>query len=90
MNLSQIAFASGACGGLAKILVPCAVSTASKELMNWPALSLIRNLTVAARWSKQDLADGWEPALTSHCQSLLLPNIGPCPTVDTRDSQAER
>ncbi len=37
MNLSQIAFAFGACGGLAKILAPSAVSTASKELVNWPA-----------------------------------------------------
>jgi hypothetical protein len=32
--LSQIAFALGACGGLARILMPSAVSTASKELVN--------------------------------------------------------
>jgi hypothetical protein len=48
MILLQIAFALGACGGLAGILVPSAVSTASKEPVNWPARSLIRNLTEAA------------------------------------------
>ena len=37
MILSQIAFALGACGGLAMILMPSAVNTASKELVNWPA-----------------------------------------------------
>src|SRR5215813_3810756 len=52
MILSQIAFALGACGGLARILMPSAVSTASKELVNWPARSLIRNLTKAARWPR--------------------------------------
>ena len=52
MILSQIAFALGACGGLARILMPSAVSTASKELVNWPARSLIRNLTEAARWPR--------------------------------------
>ena len=31
-NLSQIAFAFGACGGLATILMPSAVNTASNEL----------------------------------------------------------
>jgi hypothetical protein len=31
MILSQIAFALGACGGLARILIPSAVNTASKE-----------------------------------------------------------
>jgi hypothetical protein len=46
---SQIAFARVACGGLATILMPSAVNTASKEPMNWPARSLITNLTVAAR-----------------------------------------
>ena len=30
-------FALGACGGLATILMPSAVNTASKELVNWPA-----------------------------------------------------
>ena len=45
MVLWQIAFALGACGGLARILMPSAVNTASKELVNWPARSLIRNLT---------------------------------------------
>jgi hypothetical protein len=49
MILLQIAFALGACGGLAGIVVPSAVSTASKEPVNWPARSLIRNLTEAAR-----------------------------------------
>ena len=34
MTLSQIAFALGACGGLATILMPSGVSTASKELVN--------------------------------------------------------
>ena len=29
--------------------MPSAVNTASKELVNWPARSLIRNLTVVAR-----------------------------------------
>jgi len=37
MILPQIAFALGACGGLARILMPSAVNTASKELVNWPA-----------------------------------------------------
>ena len=46
--LSQIAFALGASGGLARILMPSAAKTASKELVNWPARSLIRNLTVVA------------------------------------------
>ncbi len=49
MILSQIAFALGACGGLARILTPAAVNTASKEPVNWPARSLIRNLTEATR-----------------------------------------
>jgi hypothetical protein len=31
MTLSQTAFALGACGGLARILTPAAVNTASKE-----------------------------------------------------------
>ena len=31
MILSQIAFALGACGGLARILIPSAVNTASNE-----------------------------------------------------------
>jgi hypothetical protein len=47
--LSQIAFALGACGGLRRILMPSAVNTASKEPVNWPARSLIRNLTEATR-----------------------------------------
>jgi hypothetical protein len=50
--LSQMAFARGACGGLARILIPSAVNTASKELVNWPARSLIANLTVVARWPR--------------------------------------
>src|ERR1017187_7610752 len=49
MTLSQMAFALGACGGLARILIPSAVNTASKASVNWPARSLIRNLTEAAR-----------------------------------------
>lgn len=32
--------------------MPSAASTASKELVNWPARSLTRNLTVAGRWSR--------------------------------------
>lgn len=52
MNLSQIAFAFGDCGGLARILMPSAVNTASKELVNWPARSLIRNFTEATRWPR--------------------------------------
>jgi hypothetical protein len=39
MILSQIALALSACGGQARILVPSAVNTASKELVNWPARS---------------------------------------------------
>ena len=46
---SQIAFALGACGGLARILMPSAVNTASKESVNWPPRSVSRNLTEAAR-----------------------------------------
>src|ERR1017187_2076215 len=42
---SQMAFALGACGGLARILMPSAVNTAPKAPVNWPARSLIRNLT---------------------------------------------
>jgi len=34
MILSQIAFALGACGGLARILMPSAWNTASKVLVN--------------------------------------------------------
>jgi hypothetical protein len=49
MILSQMAFALGACGGLTRILMPSAVNTASKEQVNWPARSLIRNLTEVAR-----------------------------------------
>src|ERR1039457_1726050 len=49
MILSQIAFALGACGGLARILMPSAWNTASKEPVNWPARSLIRNLIEAVR-----------------------------------------
>jgi len=45
-------FALGACGGLAAILMPAAVNTASKEVVNWPAQSLIRNLSEAARWPR--------------------------------------
>ncbi len=32
--------------------MPSAVNTASKELVNRPARSLIRNLTEAARWPR--------------------------------------
>lgn len=49
---SQIAFALGACGGLARILMPSAATTASNELVNWPARSLSRNLTGVARWRR--------------------------------------
>jgi len=52
MILSQIAFALGACGELARILMPSAVNTASKAPVNWPARSLIRNLTEVARWPR--------------------------------------
>ncbi|MGO9216814.1 MAG: hypothetical protein ACLP5E_03445 [Streptosporangiaceae bacterium] len=44
--VSEIAFAVGACGGLAGILVLCAVNPALEELVNWPARSLIRNLAM--------------------------------------------
>ena len=40
--LSQIAFALGAYGRAGRILMPSAVNTASKELVNLPARSLIR------------------------------------------------
>jgi hypothetical protein len=43
-----MAFALGACGGLRRTLIPSAVNTASKELVNWPARPLIRNLTEVA------------------------------------------
>ena len=46
---SQAAFPLGASGGLRRILMPTAVNTASKESVNCPARSLIRNLTEAAR-----------------------------------------
>jgi hypothetical protein len=46
---SQIAFAPGACGKLARVLMPFAVNTVSRELVNWPARSLIKNLTEVAR-----------------------------------------
>jgi hypothetical protein len=36
MILSQMAFALGACGGLARIVMPSAVNTASKQAVNWP------------------------------------------------------
>jgi hypothetical protein len=36
-------------GRLRRTLIPPAVNTASKEPVNWPARSLIRNLTEAAR-----------------------------------------
>jgi hypothetical protein len=36
---SQTAFALGACGGLARILMPSAVNTASKESVNCPVRS---------------------------------------------------
>src|ERR1039458_1762948 len=52
MILSQVAFALGACGWLARILMPSAVNTASKDPVNWPARSLTRNLTGAARWPR--------------------------------------
>ena len=45
-------FALGACGGLARILMPSAVNTASKDLVNWPARSLIKNLTEVTRWPR--------------------------------------
>lgn len=51
-DLSWIAFALGARGGLARILMPSAVNTASKEPVNWPARSLIRNLMEVARWPR--------------------------------------
>jgi hypothetical protein len=47
--VSQMALALGACGGQARILTPPAVNTASKEVVNWPARSLIRNLTGLVR-----------------------------------------
>ena len=50
--LPQIAFARGACGGLARILIPSALNTASKDLAYWPGRSLIENLTEVARWPR--------------------------------------
>lgn len=52
MILSQIAFALGAWGGLAGIVMPSAVNTASKERVNWPARSLIRNLIEVVSWPR--------------------------------------
>jgi hypothetical protein len=43
---------SGRLPGLARILMPSAVNTASKQPVNWPPRSLIRNLTEAARWPR--------------------------------------
>ena len=45
-------FADRVCLGLTAILMPAAVNTASKEVVNWPARSLIRNLSEAARWPR--------------------------------------
>ncbi len=57
MILSQMAFALGACGGLARILMPSAVTMASREPVNWPARSLIRNFTGVVSWPvHQDVA----------------------------------
>jgi hypothetical protein len=49
---SRIAFARGARGGLRRIPTPSAVNTASKDAVNWPARSLIRNVIEVARWSR--------------------------------------
>ena len=38
MMRSQMAFARGACGGLARIVMPSAWNAASKESVNWPAV----------------------------------------------------
>jgi hypothetical protein len=46
---SQMAFALGACGGLATIVMPPAGKTAPKLAVNWPARSLIRNLAPVVR-----------------------------------------
>jgi hypothetical protein len=37
---------------LARILMPAAVNTASKDPVNWSVRSLTRNLTEAARWPR--------------------------------------
>jgi hypothetical protein len=34
------------------ILMPPAVNTAPKDLVNWPARSLIKNLTEVTRWPR--------------------------------------
>jgi hypothetical protein len=49
---SRIAFAAGACGGLARILMPSAVSTVSEGLVSWPARSLTGNLAEVACWPR--------------------------------------
>jgi hypothetical protein len=82
---SQIAFALGACGGQARILMPPAVNTASKELVNWPARSLIKNLTEAARcWqTRQPLPAALEDAaLRSGAFQRVLYRPGVAPTGD--------
>src|SRR5689334_14299083 len=52
MTLSQMPFALGARGGLARILIPSAMNTTSKERVNWPARPLIRNLNKVTRWPR--------------------------------------
>jgi hypothetical protein len=52
ITLSQMPFAFGARGGLARILIPSAMNTASKERVNWPARPLIRNLNKVTRWPR--------------------------------------
>ena len=74
MILSQIAFALGACGGLARILMPSAMNTASKELVNWPARSLIRNLIEVAHWPRSitRLRAAWVVHAPSGCPVMPI------------------
>ena len=53
VSLTRFELAEG--GGLAKIRMPSAVNTASKEPVNWPARSLIRNLTGVERAAAKPL-----------------------------------
>jgi len=61
---------SGRLRGRARTLMPSAANRASKESVNWPARSLIRNLTEAVRWPRSIRSGGLLVSST-----LCLPKI---------------
>jgi hypothetical protein len=65
MILSQIAFALGACGGLARILMPSAVKTASKDPVNWPARSQPHPCAIGLSSAKSSAR--YQPAASKSC-----------------------